>query len=51
VKKCAKCGSEYEDAYDGCPKCARKPSPSRIIIGIPLVMLWLCCVFIYLSGK
>lgn len=22
MKKCAKCGSQYEDAYDGCPVCA-----------------------------
>ena len=24
MKKCAKCGAEYEDAYDGCPKCANR---------------------------
>ena len=23
MKRCAKCGKEYEDAYDGCPRCAR----------------------------
>jgi hypothetical protein len=25
MKKCAKCGAEYDDAYDGCPTCAKKP--------------------------
>jgi len=24
MKMCAKCGTEYEDSYDGCPKCANR---------------------------
>jgi hypothetical protein len=31
MKKCAKCDFEYDDAYDGCPQCARAsatPEPS-----------------------
>jgi hypothetical protein len=28
MKKCARCDHEYEDAYDGCPFCARpQPTP------------------------
>jgi len=23
MKKCAKCDAEYDDAYDGCPECAK----------------------------
>jgi hypothetical protein len=26
MKKCAKCDFEYDDAYDGCPRCARESS-------------------------
>jgi hypothetical protein len=25
MKKCAKCDTEYDDAYDGCPACANRP--------------------------
>lgn len=39
MKKCAKCGAEYDDAYDGCPKCAApmpvpKPGPIEILSAI-----------------
>jgi len=35
VKRCAKCDFEYDDAYDGCPQCARTsataPPPSSTV--------------------
>ena len=24
IKRCAKCGAEHDDAYDGCPQCAER---------------------------
>jgi hypothetical protein len=24
MKRCAKCGREYDDAYDGCPRCSNR---------------------------
>ena len=26
MKRCARCDYEYDDAYDGCPSCARTPA-------------------------
>jgi hypothetical protein len=28
MKRCAKCDSEYDDAYDACPNCARIAAPA-----------------------
>jgi predicted nucleic acid-binding Zn-ribbon protein len=30
MKKCAKCGAEYDDAYDGCPECAKKALKPKV---------------------
>ena len=27
MKKCARCDAEYDDAYDGCPACAKAVIP------------------------
>jgi len=36
MKKCAKCGFEYDDAYDGCPQCAQsvEDRPAKQTIAI-----------------
>ncbi len=41
MKKCAKCGFEYDDAYDGCPQCARalEARPAATIGSVDAPML------------
>lgn len=33
MKKCARCDYEYDDAYDGCPRCVAAPggSPTAVL--------------------
>lgn len=30
MKKCAKCDTEYDDAYDACPACAKAAADKHI---------------------
>jgi predicted nucleic acid-binding Zn-ribbon protein len=46
MKKCAKCGAEYADEFDGCPECAKrepkakaKASPKATAIGCLVVLI------------
>ena len=31
MKRCAKCDTEYDDAYDGCPNCARQSNAAESV--------------------
>jgi hypothetical protein len=51
MKKCAKCGHEYEDAYDGCPECAKPsaPKPSATSLGCAIIIVLV--LFLSLLGS
>lgn len=38
MKKCEKCGREYEDVLDQCPACAKKRK-RNIIIGVVIAVV------------
>lgn len=42
MKKCAKCGAEYEEKYDACPACAWSRQRWYQVAGLVLlaVLLW-----------
>lgn len=48
TKRCAKCGSEYDAAYDGCPRCADRSGWSKAIAAVVAVLVILtlcaCCI-------
>ena len=49
MKKCARCDFEYEDAYDGCPNCARQVvTPTATTPGRPL-WPWIVAGIVILS--
>lgn len=39
VKTCDKCGKEYEDSLDGCPKCAKRKKQYIIAAVIAVVVI------------
>ncbi|MEI7815365.1 MAG: hypothetical protein WCJ13_11350 [Coriobacteriia bacterium] len=54
MKRCAKCDYEYDDAYDGCPVCARTPQtkelPSGSLGGAALSVLGYILLAGFFSG-
>lgn len=59
MKKCAKCGAEYDDEYDACPKCAeqaahgsaakRPPAGCLVVLGVVTALIAAVIVSVALS--
>lgn len=48
MKKCAKCDSEYDDAYDGCPVCA-KAAAEKVVPGNLMSALLSLAAFLFVA--
>lgn len=57
MKKCAKCDTEYDDAYDACPSCtAAKGKSDKAAVGCmaiacgPMMLVWVIIVVVVMGG-